>query len=229
MSVGARIRQVRTRIRWAFARTVLVTSARLLLRIRVIERPDLPPGPYVLASNHLCWIDPFVYMSVLPLEPRIWFLGNQDAVFNARWKQRLIMPFGGVIPLDLKARFDSSAMSQALAVLERGEVLGIFPEGGIGLGEGQPLPFKAGVGFLAYHGRCPVVPAALAGTHEIWRGKEVVVRLGAPIQPSSVEPSSAAIRATTEAVEQAVRALMPAYQEPVDVKKPWPWLTRLLS
>lgn len=225
----ARLLLARRRLRWAIARAFLVTTTRLLVRIRLLATPRPPAGGYILAANHLSWIDPFVLMACLPPSRQIWFLGNQDAVLTARWKQALVGRFGSLIPVDLKARMDRAAMAEALEVLERGEVLGIFPEGGIGPGEGQLRRFKPGVGFLAQHAGCPILPVAIAGTRELWRGKEVLVRFGEPLQVPEPESSSAAIRTVTAEVEAAVQALLPPYTEPVGTRKPWPWLTRLMS
>ena len=57
---------------------------------------------------------------------------------------------------------DRRALGQALAVLDRGGVIGIFPEGGRGRGEVESA--GKGVAWLALRSGAPVVPTACLGT-----------------------------------------------------------------
>ncbi len=39
------------------------------------------------AAVHRGWIDPFLIMHALPLQPRVWFLGSGPSAFSSRWRE----------------------------------------------------------------------------------------------------------------------------------------------
>ena len=52
-------------------------------RIRAEGADHLPSGGYLLvAAAHRGWMDPFVVIHALPLEPRAWFLGSGPSTFT---------------------------------------------------------------------------------------------------------------------------------------------------
>ena len=60
----------------------------------------LPRGGYLLiGAAHRGWMDPFVAMHALPVQPRAWFLGSGPSTFTARWRERLIHRLGGLLPV----------------------------------------------------------------------------------------------------------------------------------
>ena len=71
--------------------------------------------------------------------------------------------------------------SQVRRCLERGGVVALFPERDFGPREGELLPFKNGFAHFAVDGGVPVVPVGPAGMKDLWLGKRLVVRIGAPI------------------------------------------------
>jgi 1-acyl-sn-glycerol-3-phosphate acyltransferase len=180
----------------------------------------LPPGPYVLASNHLSWVDPFLLLGWLPASPRVHFLGRRAAIYNRRWKRWVLAFMGGIIPVDSgEIRHLSVAVR---GVLQHGGVAAIFPEGAVGTTEGVVQPLRRGVAHFAGESSVPVVTVGIAGTRELWRGKSIVLRIGASVQPTgSLDRDMAAI-------EAALRAALPPYPENESTRRPWPWLTTLL-
>jgi hypothetical protein len=66
------------------------------------------------------------------------------------------------------------------------------------------------------------VAVGIAGTHELWRGKPIVLRVGSTVQPSrSLDMDMAAI-------EDAMRAALPPCPASEGTRRPWRWLTTLL-
>jgi 1-acyl-sn-glycerol-3-phosphate acyltransferase len=61
-----------------------------------------------------------------------------------------------------RAAFDLRAISIALDVVERGEVLGMYPEGT--RTPGTLLPFLSGAAWVALHKGVPLLPCAISGT-----------------------------------------------------------------
>ena len=88
---------------------------------------------------------------------------------------------GGVIPVESG---DLEHLSAAIAdVLGRGGLVGIFPEGGVGPTEGRLQGLRHGIAHFCLRNHAPVVAAGLAGTSELWRGKEIRLRVGETVSP----------------------------------------------
>lgn len=202
------------------ARVLLRLLLGAVFEIRAEGLEHLPPGPYILACNHLGWVDPFVILAALPARPRVHFLGRRSAIHNRAWKRWTLSAFGGVIPVDPGAH-SRGLSDEVAAVLRGGGALALFPEGATGPEEGALLPFRPGVARYAAASRLPVVPAGLAGTLELWLGKGFTLRLGPPLR------CDAESEAELARIRVAVAQALPAYR-PGAGKRRWPWLTHLL-
>ena len=191
-----------------------------LFRVRVEGLSRLAAaGPYVLACNHLSWVDPFLLLAWLPASPRIHFLGRRSAVYNRPWKRWVLQVMGGVIPVESgELEHLSAAVGE---VLGRGGVVAIFPEGRTGPAEGRLQPLRQGVAHFAARSRVPVQTVGLAGTLELWRGRRITVRVGGRVEPAGT------VTEIMEAVELALRDALPPYEDPGG-RRPWRWLTTLL-
>ena len=210
---------MRAPLRFRAARGLLRLLLGTTFRVSVEGLDRLPSGPCVLACNHLSWVDPFLLLGWLPASPRIHFLGRRSAIYNRPWKRWVLELMGGVIPIESgEVRHVSAAVGE---VLSRGGVAAIFPEGGVGSAEGELLALRRGVAHFAAAGSVPVVVAGLAGTHELWRGKPIALRVGATIR------TTGSLEADMAAIEGALRAALPPYRGP-DGARPWTWLTTLL-
>jgi 1-acyl-sn-glycerol-3-phosphate acyltransferase len=213
---------VKAPLRFRFARGLLRVLLGTVFRVRAEGLERLPPaGPYLVASNHLSWVDPFVLIGWLPARPRLHFLGKRSAIYNRALKRWTLRFMGGVIPVESG---DLEHLSAAVAdVLGRGGVVGIFPEGGIGPTEGRLQPLRHGIAHFSARNQAPVVAVGLAGTSELWRGKEIRLRVG-----ETVRPAGSSIDASLSAVEGALTEALPALQPAGPGPRPWPWLTHLL-
>ena len=202
-------------LRFRLARFLLRLILGTLLRVRVEGWDRLPPnGPYLLACNHLSWVDPFLLLGWLPASPRVHFLGRRSAVYNRAWKRWILRVMGGVIPVETG---DLGHVSEAVgAVLRRGGVVAIFPEGRTGAAEGRLQPLRRGVAHFAAGHQVPVVAVGLAGTLELWRGKPVTIRVGRTLPPaeglSADRPDDLA--AEMAEIESALAEALPAYRDP---------------
>jgi 1-acyl-sn-glycerol-3-phosphate acyltransferase len=181
----------------------------------VLSPCELPrTGAAILVCNHTSGLDPYLIQSV---SRRLitWMMAKE--YFDLPVLNRMFRAVGA-IPVARSGR-DTAATRAAMRALQRGEVLGIFPEGRI---EESPelLPFQTGVAMMAIKTGVPVYAAYLDGTQ---RGKDVfpavlssnkaIIRFGGPIDFDRRDSSRAALDAATAAIQQAVQAL--ADQTPV--------------
>ncbi|MBI4612804.1 MAG: 1-acyl-sn-glycerol-3-phosphate acyltransferase [Planctomycetes bacterium] len=136
---------------------------RLLYRLRIEGAQRFPPaGAAVLVSNHPSYLDPGILYAALPREVR--YMAWDRLFQNPRFEAfcRLF----GAFPVN-PAWGSPSAVKAARQVLEGGDVLGIFPEGGRTKGESLD-PFRRGAFNLAIQFQVPIVPVSLSGTRWIW-------------------------------------------------------------
>ncbi|HET7093822.1 MAG TPA: hypothetical protein VFI22_10100, partial [Thermomicrobiales bacterium] len=167
----------------------------------------------------------------LPPEPRLWFLGSADAMFRS-WRRRAALRLaGGVVPVDTHGGLNRAALETSLAILAAGNRLAVFPEGWQRMDAAPDAlePFKRGPAFLSQHSGRRTLPAGLAGTKEIWRGKTLRVEFGPPLPPLPPGAGRAAEEAWAAELQAAVAAILPPLPpEPADGRKPWPWLNGVL-
>jgi len=140
-------------------------------------------GPYIVAANHHNYLDGVVLAVTAPAP--IGFL-----VMPRVWRATPLHPFLhrniGSIPLRLD-RPDAGGLRAALAALQAGRVIGIFPEGPFSV-RGRLEPGLPGVALLALKSGVPVVPAGIRGTYQALVGRPLHVprrhplrvRFGAP-------------------------------------------------
>ena len=137
-------------------------TGRLFFRYRVSGREHIPrTGGVLVAANHASYLDiPFLACGI---PRRVAFLGRHDLfpVPGLKWVLRRI----AWIPIRLD-RLDRKGFEAAIGLIEEGNVVAIYPEGGR-TWDGSLRPGKLGIGFLVASTGCPVVPAYLAGTREV--------------------------------------------------------------
>ena len=204
-----------------------------LLRINIeVEGLELVPRGeplIVAAAPHRNWIDPFLILQVLPPLPRTYFLAAADTVGNRWWKRLFIELAGGMVPVATRGQLNRDGLELALGILERRNRVGIFPEGWGEKPDPEIMPLKRGVAFISQHSGRRVLPVALAGATDLWRGKTLRVRIAPPLDALP----SGANRHEQQAYVDDLRAVLlaavpPEPEEPLDGKKPWRWLTKAI-
>jgi glycerol-3-phosphate dehydrogenase (NAD(P)+) len=193
----ARERGVNRLVYW-LARAVLQPFFTVYFRMQRIGREHIPTsGPLIIASNHRSFMDPFVIGMML--RRPTYFVAKTELFRNPviAW----LLSSLGAFPVE-RGHGDRDAMITARAILERGDVVVIFPEGTRTRPGALGTP-KRGVGRLALETGAPVVPVALIGTEAIRRGwrirpHRVRIRAGRPLRfPQVDEPSPNLARAVT--------------------------------
>ncbi len=218
-------------LRLRIARWTLARLIHLFFRVRVRGIENIPNGNYIVLANHLLWIDPFLLFALLPAEPRVYFIGANQAV-NRGWKAWLMQVFDVMIPFERGARWiGKEVFEKPLRVLKSGAVLAFFPEGDSGHEEGKLMPLQRGIGHIILQANYPILPIALSGTLELYWRKEITVTIGNPFRVNVQGLNHReAIDAAVEQVTRELCAVLPRYQEPVVKKKRLKrWLTTLLD
>ena len=159
--------------------------------LRVVGRERVPArGPFILASNHISYLDPPLVGVACPR--RLRFMARAD-LYGSR---RLAAFLNGVRVISLKRdEPDLRAVREALACLRRGEPVAIFPEGGRQL-SGTLGEARRGVGLLALAAQVPIIPVFVQGTFQALppgatelQSAKIRVAFGEPI-PYTDEPPS---------------------------------------
>ncbi len=147
-------------------------------QIRIEGREHLPTGGYLLvAAAHRGWIDPFVVIHALPVEPRAWFLGSGPSTFTSRWRESLIRRLGGLLPVWRGGVGVEQHVASARAVIGNGGVFVQMPEGTVSGPPGRLGPFRVGWAVIALRTDAPIVPLAMAGTDELYLGRRLASRV----------------------------------------------------
>ncbi|MFL5779523.1 MAG: lysophospholipid acyltransferase family protein [Chloroflexota bacterium] len=151
-------------------------------RIQATGRELLPAaGGYLLvAAAHRGWMDPFLVLHAVPLEPRVWFLGSGPAAFTPRWRERFLHRLGGILPVWRGGVGIEPHVAAARAVLANGGVFLMMPEGGISGPPDRIAAFRYGSALIALRTGAPIVPLALAGTQELYIGKRMASQIMPP-------------------------------------------------
>lgn len=154
---------------YAFARTVERVfrlpnhmAARAVFDLEVTGKEHVPQtGPVIVAANHFSHLDPPLIGTNLDRYVR--FLAVDDLYGRNRLFDTTLA-FFGAIPLD-RDGYPVRALRTAIAHLQGGNAIGIFPEGRRAESWGAEPP-KLGAAWLSWMTGAPVLPVAIHGTQD---------------------------------------------------------------
>ncbi|MEU2790021.1 lysophospholipid acyltransferase family protein [Streptomyces sp. NPDC007100] len=206
---------------------ILGPLLRLVFRPRVEGLEHVPPeGAAIIAGNHLSFSDHFVMPVIVPR--RVTFLAKAEYFTGPGLRGRLTAAFFrgiGQIPVDRSGgKAAQAALRSGLAVLRKGRVLGIYPEG-TRSHDGRLYKGRTGVAAMAIKAQVPVVPCAMIGTFEaqptgrrLPRAMRITIRFGKPLEFerfAGLDGEHAALRAVTDEIMYEILRL--SGQEYVDM------------
>jgi 1-acyl-sn-glycerol-3-phosphate acyltransferase len=157
------------------ARRLAQYLLRLTFRLRVRGIEHVPAsGPVLLAGNHTGFLDGPIVMIMLPRPSAILI---KSEIYRPPLSR--VLDFARQIPIH-RGTPDRTALQAGLDVLADGGALGVFPEGT--RGSGSLATIQHGIGYLALHGGCPVVPVVCHGTAQALPKGKKLPRWRAPIE-----------------------------------------------
>ena len=141
-------------------RFVAWVLSHFVYRFRVRGDEHLPTqGAAILVCNHVSFVDAVLLMAASPRPIRFLMDHRIFKVPVLGWMFRLAKAIPVAPRAEDPAAYEA-AIAQAAQVLAEGDLLGIFPEGGITL-DGTLQPFKGGVMKVLAQQPAPVLPMAL--------------------------------------------------------------------
>ncbi|HEX4732930.1 MAG TPA: lysophospholipid acyltransferase family protein [Thermoleophilaceae bacterium] len=208
-----RVRSGRPDWVYTLVRTLLTPYLLIMHRARALATTNVPEGgPVIIAPNHFSFLDHF-FVAVY-LRRKVHFMAKSQLF---KRPMQFIYTHGGVFPVRRGFR-DEEAFTTAHAVLGRGDIVLMYPEGGRSRsGElGEP---KRGLGRLALESGAPIVPTAIVGTQKARNWKrlsfpQVTVLYGEPLRFDKIEdPTPEQQQAAAELVFERVKALYDGLRE----------------
>lgn len=148
---------------------------RIIYRIEVIGKENIvKEGKLIVCSNHTHNFDPVILAMIYPRQ--LSFMAKKELFKNKFFN--FIFRKLGAFPVDRKEA-DLSAIKNALRVLKKDGVLGIFPEG-TRVKEFNLDNVKPGTGLISVKSKSPILPIYIEGNYKIFT--KLKVYIGKPIE-----------------------------------------------
>ncbi len=165
--------EYRQRLDLLIVHHILAWLCRVLFKVygrwKVLGLENVPrTGSIVFAANHASYIDPILGWAAIYGTRRMWGVARSEL-----WDNKILaylLEAIRVFPVRRNTA-DRGMLRKAFAVLERGDTIGIFPEGTRTF-DGKLNPAQPGLALMVQKYHCPVVPSALIGTFEMLPRKQ---------------------------------------------------------
>lgn len=158
-------------------------------------------GSAIIISNHFSLTDPIRLALVIPRP--VHFMAKQE-LFNSKLKRVLLKQLLA-FPVYRK-QADMLSLKQAMTVLDRGHIFGIFPEGRRSI-TGELDSFEKGAAFLALRCKAPVIPVYVDPNWK--KRKRIRMIVGETMDAKTIEETYAGrgVDAVTEAIRDQMQLL----------------------
>ena len=172
---------------WRLSQELSRAGANIFWKFRVFGLENIPrKGGVLLASNHQSYLDPVLVAMVLPREMH--FMARRTLFRNPAFRAIIAGYNAFAIERDTA---DVKGVNSAIARLDAGNILLVFPEG-TRTGDGSIAPMKS-VGVLAERAAVPLVPVLIQGAYEVWPKGQAIPHLGRislvfgkPMEPENI-------------------------------------------
>lgn len=220
----SKVRQLRERRGWAFSVVVGVLKPPLLAMTRRewIDGEKVPAtGGCVVAMNHVSHLDPLTLGWFLYDHGRLVRYLAKEALFRTPVVKHIVKN-AKQIPVARMSEGAVTAFDAAVEAVQRGECIGVYPEGTITKDPDQwPMRGKTGAARIALATGCPVIPVGQWGAQDLlpaystrlhpFPPKRVAYKVGDPVDLSDLagKPvTNAVLHEATDRIMAAITALV---------------------
>ncbi|SDQ28639.1 lysophospholipid acyltransferase family protein [Leucobacter chromiiresistens] len=153
---------------WIFKHLIIGPILKTVFRPWLEGAENIPAtGPVIIVGNHLSVIDSFFMPTMI--DRRVYFLAKSD-YFTGKglkgWLVKSFMTAVGQLPIDRSGgKASEASLNTGLGVLDRGDVLGIYPEG-TRSPDARLYRGRTGVARLVLESGAVVVPAVMIDTEK---------------------------------------------------------------
>ncbi|WP_109505491.1 lysophospholipid acyltransferase family protein [Nocardioides speluncae] len=209
---------------WAYTLAATILEPILLgaTKRHWIDEEKVPTeGGCVVVLNHVTKIDPLTAAHLVYYRGRLPRYLAKSSLFKNKAMAKF-MTAAGQIPVERLSSNAAGAFDAAVAAIEQGELVVVYPEGSITRDPDLwPMRGKSGAARIALATGCPVIPIAQWGAHEIlapyskrpklFPRKTITMKVGEPVllEDLRAEPlTSAAVNEATDRIMAAITALL---------------------
>lgn len=176
---------------------------KLGLRIKCEGVENIPKeGAFILASNHIHFVDPAVLLANFPRP--IHFMAKVEA-FKYKITAFLLTHLN-TFPVS-RGRSDKASIDYAVKLIENGHVMGIFPEGTRSK-DLKPHKAKAGIALIARQTKADILPCSIYCEKKGGLFRKVTVRYGELIKYEELglteESSTKELRAAADKIMEEI-------------------------
>lgn len=168
-------------------------------------------GPVIVAFNHQSYFDFICFIAVSPRN--IHYLAAEKFLYNPIWK--FFLKITGQIPVVRKSRDKRELHDVVYHHLDRGKMIGIFPEGTRAADSTTMLRAYPGVARYAIKKKVPIIPVGIKGAFEVLSRHEnfpkfkklVTINIGKPIYFTEYHTVKLNRRAFVVLADKVMRAI----------------------
>jgi len=203
-------------VQYRLSRAVAGPFLRLLWRPEIVGSEHIPAtGGAILASNHLSLVDS-IFLPLMVQRP-VTFAAKSEYFTGTKLTERVTgfyLRATKQLSVDRAgARAGQDMLEAALALLRRGGLFGIYPEG-TRSPDGRLYRGRTGVGWLALKSGLPVLPVAMSGTdqvlppgHKVPRFTKIKITVGEPLSFGAHEDQPVLARQRRVITDEVMRAI----------------------
>ena len=188
----------------------------------ILRRYKTNGRKFVICANHLSMLDPIFIVMAYGWGRKLTIMGKAELFRNPvfAWIFRQV----GVFPVE-RGKADTSALDKAIADINDGRGMLIFPEGTRGTGD-EMLKLKTGAFMIAASTGADIIPVRLIyppSTRKLKFFAPVVVKVGQPLLAEDldmVNGGKRALRTAKTTLQQSLDALLKEYNDSVGYVPP---------
>jgi len=200
---------------WKVLYVIAIIIRPFFVRLNIEGEENIPTtGGCVIACNHTLGAD---YVLLGYASPRQVYYMAKSEIFAFHPLLAKLVSSAGAFPVQ-RGKGDTQAVEQAVAIVQAGKIVGMFPEGTRSR-SGTLQRAKPGAARIAARAHTPVVPAAVLNGETILRDffklqrrPLVTVHFGTPVAPAGDADNTQEMQQFTTTIMLAIAELLPVEQ-----------------